>query len=306
MTRRNGALPNFIIAGGVASGTSFLSATLTQHPDIYLPTPQRPEPNFFHYTDKFSHGVDWWLETWFSAVEDERAVGERSSLILTSDLAARRMHECVPEIKIIFCLRNPVERAWANYRFSVLEGLEPLTFREALLHERERTAAATGRWAEVQPHAYVTRSTYSHHLREFFELFGEDQILLIKSEALGQNPGEHLRRACRFLGVDEDIELLVPPNFTSPSVVDAAVQAEMRAHFGDRFHEVIETVRLGEQVEAITASEEDASMLARLGSNLTGGKQPLPPAERALATDLLSAELEELARLLPFDIKDWA
>ena len=44
-------LPNFLIAGVVASGTSYLSSTLAHHPDIYLPKIQRPEPNFFHFPD---------------------------------------------------------------------------------------------------------------------------------------------------------------------------------------------------------------------------------------------------------------
>ena len=305
VTRRNGAVPNFIIAGGIATGTSFLSATLTQHPDIYLPTPQRPESNFFHYTDKFSQGVDWWLETWFSAVENERAVGERSSLILTSDLAARRLHECVPKIKIIFCLRNPVERAWANYRFSVLEGLEPLAFRDALMEERERMRAATGRWAEVQPHAYITRSTYSHHLREFRDLFGEGQIHMIKSEALARDPESHLRAACRFLGVAEDVPLNLPADYSSPSVVDPMVQTEMRAYFGDRFPDVIESVRRNADLESIAGSDADREMIDHLRANLADGKHPLSADDRALAADLLSSEIRRLRELVPFDISDW-
>ncbi len=39
--------PNFIIGGAAASGTSYLSATLVQHPQIYLPQEMRPEPLFF-------------------------------------------------------------------------------------------------------------------------------------------------------------------------------------------------------------------------------------------------------------------
>ena len=38
----------FIIGGTAASGTSYLSATLVQHPQIYLPQEMRPEPHFFY------------------------------------------------------------------------------------------------------------------------------------------------------------------------------------------------------------------------------------------------------------------
>ena len=69
-------LPNFLIAGGVATGTSFLSATLAHHPDIYLPKIQRPEPNFFHYSWKFDQGVEWYKRTWFHEVGDQRVIGD--------------------------------------------------------------------------------------------------------------------------------------------------------------------------------------------------------------------------------------
>ena len=97
-------LPNFIIAGGVATGTSFLSAMLALHPDIYLPRIQRPEPNFFHYSWKFNQGMEWYQKTWFHEVGNQRAVGERSSLLMPSNVAAKRLKQVMPDIKI-----NPTE-----------------------------------------------------------------------------------------------------------------------------------------------------------------------------------------------------
>ena len=130
--------PSFLIAGGVATGTSFLSALLFKHPEIYLPKIQRPEPNFFHYTHKYKNGINWYLETWFQDIGKQKVLGERSSLLLPSENAPARIHRHFPDIKLIFCLRNPVERAWGNYRFTVLEGLETLSFEEALEKEEER------------------------------------------------------------------------------------------------------------------------------------------------------------------------
>ena len=185
-------LPNFLIAGGVATGTSFLSSTLARHPNIFLPKIHRPEPNFFHYSWKFSQGVEWYQRTLFQEVGKEKAVGERSSLLLTSNVAAGRIKEYLPKIKLIFCLRNPIERAWANYRFTVLEGLEPLPFNEALEQERKRMSTAEGKWIEIQPHAYLTRSHYSTHIQEYIKLFQRENILFIKSEDLGKKSSSKL------------------------------------------------------------------------------------------------------------------
>jgi len=298
-------LPNFIIAGGVATGTSFLSATLAHHPDIYLPKIQRPEPNFFHYSWKFNQGMEWYQKSWFHEVENQRAVGERSSLLLPSDVAARRIKQALPDVKLIFCLRNPLERAWGNYRFTVLEGLEPLSFAEAILCESERMKQAEGKWAEVQPHAYLTRSHYSTHLEEFFALFGRERILLLKSEDLGRNPQENVKRVCEFLDVDSTVSLPMPPNYSSPSVIDRALQMEIRSYFGDRFPELVECIRKEEDVSELILGAEDATQVDRLRANLRGGKDPLPEESRHHLRQLFAGEIDRMKRLVDFSIDDW-
>jgi hypothetical protein len=295
--------PNFIIAGGVATGTSFLSAALSKHPEIYLPKIQRPEPNFFHYTHKYENGLDWYLQKWFHQVGHEKAIGERSSLLLPSQTAPDRLKANYPNIKIIFCLRNPIERTWANYRFTVLEGLESLPFNDALDQEKHRMSIAQDTWAEVQPHAYLTRSQYSVSLKKYLKLFNQDQILMLKSEALGKEPHLHLRSVCNFLGVDPNIKMTLPPNYSSPSVLDQKEQMSVREHFKDRFPEVVESIRREEPL--ISNDQQDQIFFNKLKSNLTNGKNPLPDDSRDKLQHLLKAELKELKSLVPFSIDDW-
>ena len=99
-------LPNFLIAGAAASGTSFLSSILMQHTDIYLPKEMRPEPHFFYYSDKYAHGIEWYKKKWFSDVKKQSAIGERSSSYL-SQRKRKRISQNLPNIKLIFVLRNP-------------------------------------------------------------------------------------------------------------------------------------------------------------------------------------------------------
>ena len=298
-------LPNFIIAGGVATGTSFLSATLAHHPDIYLPRIQRPEPNFFHYSWKFNQGIEWYQNTWFHEVGEQHAIGERSSLLLPSDVAAKRIKQTVPNVKLIFCLRNPLERAWANYRFTVLEGLEHLSFDEAIQVESERMKKAVGKWAEVQPHAYLTRSRYSAHLEEFFALFGKERILLLKSEDLGRNPQENVRRVCEFLGVDSSVSLPLPPSYSSPSVINRTLQIELRGYFGDQFPILVECIRKEEDVSSLILSDEDSVNIDRLRANLRGGKDPLAEESRLQLRKLFADEIERMKNLVDFSVDDW-
>lgn len=298
-------LPNFLIVGGIATGTSFLSATLANHPDIYLPRIQRPEPNFFHYTDKYSRGLDWYQKTFFHEVSGESAVGERSSLLLTSPKAPERIADSLPKVKLIFCLRNPIERAWGNYRFSVLEGLETLSFADALTQEDERMRKAEGRWAEVQPHAYVNRSRYARGLEKFTRLFGRENMLLLKSEDLGRNPAENISLVCSFLNVEPRPDLPLPANYSSPSVSDAAIQTQLRAYFGDRFPTLIEAIRKEENISSAEDSEQDEVNIERLRENLRGRKDPMPEECRQRLRSVLEDEIAAVRDMVDFSVDDW-
>ena len=298
-------IPNFLIAGGVATGTSFLSAVLAKHPEIYLPRIQRPEPNFFHYFWKYNKGIDWYLDQWFHEVKNQQAIGERSSLLLPSDFAAKRLKASFPNIKLIFCLRNPIERTWGNYRFSVLEGLEDLSFEKALDCEIKRISEASGKWSEVQPNAYTWRSKYSKHIKEYFELFGRNNILLIKSEDMGKAPHKHIKKVCEFLNVEPYDNLPLPPNYSSPSVLDITIQPELRAYFGERFPQVIEAIRKEKGLEDFIKTEDDRKMLSKLRNNLCSGKNPLPSESRERLQNIFAKEIKELKKIVDFSVEDW-
>ena len=157
--------PNFIIGGTAAGGTSFLTAMLVQHPQVYLPKEMRPEPHYFYKSWEYSKGLDYYLERWFSHVpNDSIAIGERSSSYLFGGReVARKIVAIYPKMKFIFTLRNPIERTWANYRYTVLQGLEDLPFEEALAGEERRIKEQTGIWAEIQPYNYTGRGFYGKH-----------------------------------------------------------------------------------------------------------------------------------------------
>lgn len=298
-------LPNFLIGGGVASGTSFLSATLMNHPEIYLPRTQRPEPNFFHYSWKYNEGTSWYEKLCFSEVDNQKAIGERSSLLLNSPEAAKRIKDTIPNIKIIFCLRNPIERAWGNYRFTVLEGLESLSFSEAMIQEEYRMNTAQGIWAEVQPHAYIHRSRYANKLKEYYKLFGEKNILVLKSETLSAKPNETIAQVCDFLEVDSSINLPFPPSFSSPTVIDRNIQIELRRYFGDHFSELVESIRTEEDVYKLLKNENDRIQFDRLKKNLKSEKEPLLENDRQTLREILNEEIKEVKKLVNFSIEDW-
>lgn len=298
-------LPNFLIIGGVASGTSFLSSALSNHPQIYLPKVHRPEPNFFHYTYKYEKGIQWYSKSWFHEVHGEKAIGERSSLILTNELALFRLHKELPQIKIIVCLRNPIERAWANYRFTTLEGLESFSFNKAIKTEVQRTSKLKDKWIEVEPYSYIKRSMYSLYLKKIFELFDDSNVLILKSESLSEEFDKNIESVLSFLQVDTSIKLERPKNFASPSIKDKAIQSKLRGYFGDRFPSIIESIRTESLDKYEVKSNKDNDMLELLKSNLKFKKDSLSTKNRLILAKIFENELIELQKLIPFSVKDW-
>ncbi|MCH7624020.1 MAG: sulfotransferase [Nitrospinae bacterium] len=290
--------PNFIIAGGVATGTSFLSHSIKDHPQIYLPPVMRPECGFFYKSWDHAKGEDYYLSRWFKSVKNEIAIGERSSLYLhgTFNHVARRIHDIYPGMKLIFCLRNPTERAYANYRFTALTGYETLSFKKALAAEDKRAETATGWKAEILPNLYRKRGCYYEQLALFYERFPKGQILCLKSSDLAEKTEETLKRVFKFLGVDTGWRPTAQENFTSPNVKNARLQEIFKKLFGAKLDLITEGYR----------ANKTFSLLGKIVSwNLTDGKQPMDAGVRQYLNDFYAPHNKELAKFLNWDVSDW-
>lgn len=301
--------PTFIIGGSAAAGTSFLSSILVQHPEIYLPEQMRPEPHYFYKSWEYEKGFDYYLDRWFDSThEGHVAVGERSSSYLFGGkTVAERIAQDLPDVKLVFVLRDPVERTWANYRYTALEGLEPLSFQEALELEQERVRKQEGVWAEIQPHNYTGRGFYGAQLRDYLTVFNPNQILVLKSEELRVRLEENLARLFDFLLVDSNFRhQALPPDFTSLSVKSPLLQTDLRSHFGQRFDEVVEALRREVPVANLAKNVYDKEKLSLLESNLTGEKKEMPKESRLYLKNLFSSDMEILSQLTGLSYADWA
>ncbi len=300
--------PNFIIGGTAAGGTSFLSSILVQHPNIYLPKEMRPEPHFFYKSWEFERGVDYYLQRWFSDIPASAiAIGERSSSYLFGgrDVAEKIFNE-YPRMKFIFTLRNPIERTWANYRYTVLQGLEDLSFEDALKNEKSRILQQTGIWSEVQPHNYTGRGFYASQLYQFLNFFPAESILTIKSELLSTQTDLELSKITEFLGLNAvDFDYVRAPDHTSVNVLDPKLQKDLRSYFGDRFDKVIEATRRNEGIEKFITSSLDSVKIKLLKDNMVGVKEAMPKAARDYLRQLFAEDIKALSNLVDFDLSDW-
>src|SRR5215469_16758171 len=146
-------LPDVIIAGAPRSATTWLYMLAKLHPQLAMAEPRVPEPKFFLVDELFERGLEYYSVNWFAALPSDRLLGEKSANYLESAVAAERIHRLLPRVKLIFLLRNPVDRAYSNYLWSRQNGLETETFERALVLEQQRELDLAPNLRYARPHA---------------------------------------------------------------------------------------------------------------------------------------------------------
>ncbi len=231
-------LPEFIIAGAPRSGTTWLYELLDRHPDLYMARPKQPEPKFFLVDHLYARGLEHYSRTWFAGAPANQVAGEKSTNYLESPTTAERIARDLPAVKLVFVLREPVARAWSNYLWSKMNGLETLDFETALRLEDDRERTLPERLRFARPFSYVSRGLYADLLRSYLGRFPREQLLILKFEDIISMPRALATRLHAFLGVaprasDADGIGVINPSENS----DAALSDTLRRALADRFAE---------------------------------------------------------------------
>jgi Sulfotransferase domain len=208
-------MPDFIIIGTQKGGTTSLYRYLIEHPciaPIYV-----KEPHFFDIY--YYKGLGWYRSHFPTAMEKHYAqlfqkhdliTGEASPYYLYHPQAAKRVAHTLPKAKLIVILRNPIDRAYSQYQHQRRqEGVEPLSFEDALAAEEQRLAGEEEKIRNDEKYisfnhrhySYVGRSTYINQLPAWMDIFPKEQFLILKSEDLYSNPQRVVEQTLEFLNV---------------------------------------------------------------------------------------------------------
>jgi sulfotransferase family protein len=230
-------LPEFLIGGAPRSGTTWLYWLLDRHPDAYMARPLKPEPKFFLVDHLYAKGIEHYSRTWFADAPVGKVAGEKSTDYLESSAAADRIALDLPAVKLIFILREPVERAWSNYLWTRMNGLETEDFETAVGLEEERERNYPERLRFARPHSYVSRGMYADLLRPYFARFAREQILVVKFEDIIDAPRDLAVAIHDFLGIaprpnDADgIGVINPSEKLDDDVLPNPVRAQLARRY---------------------------------------------------------------------------
>lgn len=191
-----GRLPDFIGIGTQKGGTTTFHRLLDTHTQLYL-----PECKEVHYFDLNYDKEEKWYRNHFHSSREEQLCGEITPLYMFHPATAKRIHNAIPNCKLITLLRDPVERTISHLGHSIQRGFEDLSPWEALAKEEQRLNS--GNIISFQKHSYVERSKYIKQLERFEKLFRKEQMLILKSEDLFTRPKIEWEKVQSFLGINQ-------------------------------------------------------------------------------------------------------
>ncbi len=206
-TVRMRRLPDFIIIGAQRSGTSSLYYYLTQHPHVLRAS--RKEQHYFDHL--YPRGVDWYRSQ-FPYRNEGAITGEATPAYLLFPHTAKRIHQLLPNTRLIVLLRNPVERAISQYYLEVRHRNETLPLEQALAQEESRLAGEIEKMAadenyysqHYRVYSYKLRGIYVDQIKRYHEHFDPAQMLILSSEKFFADTPGTLKTVFSFLGVDPD------------------------------------------------------------------------------------------------------
>ena len=182
------ALPTFMVVGAQKAATTWLSECLDEHPEIFVPPCKEvhffcPAGNCRVSTE--ARGLDWYLSL-FPEESRYRVRGELSTDYMFFPEAAEALHRLNPDMKVIFMLRHPVDRAYSAY----------------WMQRRKRTNLPPFETVLEQRPDFITRGLYHEQIDRFLRHFPREQIRIYLYEDMKRDPDALIGDLYAFLGAD--------------------------------------------------------------------------------------------------------
>jgi len=211
-------LPNFMCIGASKSGTTTLYEILKKHSQVFLPSFK--EPHFFDNHFIYKNGLDWYFNTYFKRVKDEKRIGDFTPSYLFEKESAKRIFcDLGQDVKFIVILRNPVDRAYSLYLHSKRDQHETLSFKNALKMEKERlnNARKQNDYLSELRLSYIEQGLYGRMLEQYFKYFSKDNFLIIHFEdEFIKKRGDTINRIFSFLELqNEQLNINIKSNTVS-------------------------------------------------------------------------------------------
>ncbi len=248
--------PDFLCIGAQKAGTGWLFKNLKSHPEIWIPPVKEIHYfNLYQYypyslfrflffriwrrqlvirikQNRFCnnlHNARWNLNfffkphtiRWYKSIFEpgrKRKTGDITPAYSTLSLhQVAYIHKIMPDVKIIFFMRNPIDRAWSHMRMWAKQGIFSIEDEKQIFNK-------------IRSKSQMLRGDYLQILRNWENYYPKEQIFIGFFEEISECPEELLFRLYRFLGISSASEF-IPKTIYKKSHVGMKVSMPPRIAF---------------------------------------------------------------------------
>ncbi len=222
--------PDFLCIGAQKAGTKWLYDQLQNHPDVYLPPVKeihywdvyyemhkkgeiglldkivsrkwkrhlgkvlnREQPIDFRWHSHFFLGkydLDWYRSLFDKGGEKIKGEITPEYCILKPEVV-REVYDMNPGLKLIYLLRNPVDRAWSSFRMYVRR--KKLNFNQMSEEQVKEFLNSSD---------VLTKGDYVSSIKNWTAIFPKEQLFIGYLEEMKNDPSQLLDRICQHIGAD--------------------------------------------------------------------------------------------------------
>jgi hypothetical protein len=289
---------DFIGIGSTKSGTTWLFYLLRQHPQICLSEPKEIRYfNYAYYVKRYARGNEVklvnrnhakpfsWYKRHFKHCSENTIKGEFTPYYLYDERAPALIKQYFPQVKLLVCLRNPIDRAYSLYwEWRSYRNRENRTFEEAIKEDQR----------------YIEHGFYHKYLSHYIRCFDLNQIMVVLFDNIVRNPEQEIINVFRFLEIDTNVKLdlgKVPKNKAKRSRF-ASVEPVLR-NFSNLLRD-LDQFRLLRLIRWIGIKE----LIMKL-STISFKYPDMNPETRQFLRSVFKEDISKLEKLLKLDLSHW-
>lgn len=177
---------HFLGIGAQKSGTSWLHNALAEHPTIAFPGGK--EIHFWNRPE--GRALQWYSQLFSDSHRINGEITPAYGILPTEKIQG--IHAAFPHLRLIYLMRNPVERAWSSARMAL--GRAELVDDEASDH-----------WFmdHFNSRGSLARGDYESCIRNWRSVYPSDQLLLLRYEKIESQPVNLINTCLNHLGLED-------------------------------------------------------------------------------------------------------
>ena len=275
--------PSFLGIGVQKCASTWIHRILEDHPQVYVSSPK--EVDFFSYHYHF--GFQWYENHFINGGGE--ICGENSPSYFSDERVPKRVAEYKPEMKIIICLRDPVERILSHHAHEVRLGHvdAQMSFHDALKNNP----------------MYVKQSMYGSYLEAWKQTFPAEQVLVLLQEHIQDKPAEIAMQVYEFLNIE--------PNFKSLFLTQKANVSQMSSYPAfeaclKKSARQFRRLGLGRMVKGVKGMSGIQKIRQSQMQDIRSLIPSLSEEEQAGLDKLFAQDMMKLQGLIDVDLSCWA